>query len=103
MNDPLRPDDAKEKIVEDEIRDQAVLDTGPIEQRYEETDREVPTIIPAAIELPDSHESPTLAAPDAVIDDFVLDADAVPGYHFLGELGRGGMIYSQLYEISSLK
>lgn len=30
MNDPLRPDDAKEKIVEDEIRDQALLDTGPV-------------------------------------------------------------------------
>jgi|GEM_PF-5024178 len=40
-------------------------------RKSEDTSREIPTIMPPASELPDSHESPTLAGPDAVIDDFV--------------------------------
>ena len=91
MNVPLRPEDAKKTAAEDEIRDQSLLDTGPADQAHEDTGREMPTIMPSASELPDSHEDATLAGPDAVIDDFVVDADAVPGYDLLGELGRGGM------------
>ena len=30
MNDPLRPEDAKEKAAEDEVRDESLLDTCPV-------------------------------------------------------------------------
>ena len=70
---------------------QAQQDTGQADQAQEDTGREMPTIMPPASELPDSHEDATMAGPEAVIDDFVVDTDAVPGYDLLGELGRGGM------------
>ena len=68
MNDPLRPEDAKEKPAKEEIRDQSLLDTGPADQAQEDAGREMPTIMPSASELPDSHEDATLGGPDAVID-----------------------------------
>lgn len=60
MNDPLRPEDAKEKAAEDEVRDQSLLDTGQADQAHEDTGREMPTIMPPA-----NDEDATLAGPDA--------------------------------------
>ena len=76
---------------EDEIRDEALLDTGPVGKAKADTTREMPTIMPSASELAERHENETLARPVGGIEQFVVGSDAVAGYDLLGELGRGGM------------
>ena len=98
MNDPLPPDDVEDGAAENQIRDEALLDTGPAGQANEETEHEIRTIIRSARELPDDHGDATLDLPSDRIglpadrtEVLAIDGDTVTGYNLLGELGRGGM------------
>lgn len=69
----------------------APQDTGWAEQAQEDTDREIPTIMPLAREAAVPPDGATIGPSETSLDDPGGDTDAVPGYELLGELGRGGM------------
>ena len=89
-SDPLRPEDGKNNPTQDDIRDEALHDTGPAGLPKADTAREMPTIMPSAGEVA-GHENETLARPVGGIEESVVGSDVVSGYDLLGELGRGGM------------
>jgi eukaryotic-like serine/threonine-protein kinase len=100
MNDPLRPEDAKENTAEDEILDQSLQDTNAADQAHEDTGREMPTIMSSAnseieSELPTllpNNESEFRPLTIAGSDSQTVPVEhSIAGYDLVRELGRGGM------------
>ena len=86
MTDESRPDNLEDpKPGQDE---KSLEGTGHEQPDDLDTAREMETIVPSS---PEELDPGTIPAARTAPDKVVLEGDAIPGYHLLGELGRGGM------------
>ena len=91
MTDELRPDEKQSADAEPAQTDPSLQDTGQLGDAAQDTDQELPTMLPVRDDESDSRNSATFQGVQSRPRKIVLDGDAIPGYDILGEVGRGGM------------